>query len=472
VYAVDVYTGARRLVQPNRHQVRHWLIDRAGVVRVGVAYEETTVRLVVKPPGTEAWTTLQKVDVTRDAPMWPLGFGNDPGLLYVQAPHEGRQAIFTIGITEPNMPRRLVAADPTYDLRGLLYFPWLGRVVGAYHTADEVLATFWDEEARRLQERLAQALPGRTPGVVSSSDDGRRHVVESGHVSRPPQFHLFETATGDVRALAETYPALRTVSLAASRPVTVTTRDGVPLRGYVTLPPGRPAASLPLVLLPHGGPAARDDLRFDVWTQFFASRGWAVLQVNFRGSAGYGVAFMEASFKRWGLEMQDDLEDGVRALVAQGLVDPARVCIVGASYGGYAALMGVVKTPDLYRCAVSIAGISDLRDLLHERQTSVGYAIGLERQVGAWWTDRDRLRQTSPVHHAARIRTPLLIVHGAEDRIVPVEQSRDMVAALERAGVGSVRYVELPHGDHALRREDDRLRVFLELERFLTRYLD
>jgi dipeptidyl aminopeptidase/acylaminoacyl peptidase len=472
VYAVDVYSGARRLVQPNVHQVRRWLADRAGVVRAGVALDGTTIRIVVKPPGGEAWTTLQTVDVSREAPVSPLGFDNDPGVLYLQAPHQGRQAVYAVRTSEPGLPRRLVAADPTYDLAGLVYFSWLGRIVGAYYTADEGRAKLWDEDARRLQERLAQALPGRTPGIESSSDDGRRHVVRSDGVTQPPQFHLFDGSTGDVRLLVETYPALKTVPLAASTPITLTARDGLPLRSYLTLPSGRHRQALPLVLFPHGGPAARDDLRFDAWTQFFASRGWAVLQVNFRGSAGYGTAFLEAGFKRWGLDMQDDLEDGVRALIGQGVADPARVCIVGASYGGYAALMGAIKTPDLYRCAVSVAGVSDLRDLIRESSSFLGHEIGVERQLGLWWADRVRLRETSPVHHASRVRAPLLMVHGAEDRTVPVEQSRDMVAALARAGTPNVRYVELPRGDHALSREDDRLRLFLEMERFLSRYLD
>jgi dipeptidyl aminopeptidase/acylaminoacyl peptidase len=201
-------------------------------------------------------------------------------------------------------------------------------------------------------------------------------------------------------------------------------------------------------------------LDFNYWTQFLVSRGWNVLQVNFRGSSGYGGDFLQAGFKRWGFEMQDDLTDAAQYVIGQGIADPERICIVGGSYGGYAALMGVVKTPEFFRCAVSFAAVSDLQSLLEERRQFLGYELGAERQLGSLWSDRGRLKATSPVNHADKIRTPLLIVHGAEDRVVPVEQSRAMVEALKDAGFTRMRYVELPDGDHHLSRQDDRLTFF------------
>ena len=170
--------------------------------------------------------------------------------------------------------------------------------------------------------------------------------------------------------------------------------------------------------------------------------------------------------------MQDDLTDAAHYAIEQGIADPERICIVGGSYGGYAALMGIVKTPELFRCAVSFAGVSDLRALLTDKRRFLGYELGAERQLGAWWSDRDRLKATSPVNHAEKIRTPLLIVHGAEDRTVPVEQSRAMVDALKEAGFKHMRYIELPDGDHHLSRQEDRLTFFREMERFLATHLD
>jgi dipeptidyl aminopeptidase/acylaminoacyl peptidase len=244
------------------------------------------------------------------------------------------------------------------------------------------------------------------------------------------------------------------------------------LHGYVTLPKDREPGALPMVVLPHGGPAARDAGRWDYWTQFFANRGWGVLQVNFRGSAGYGEHFLRAGFQRWGLEMQDDITDAVQWAVREGIASPSRICIVGGDYGEYAALMGTVRTPDLYRCAISFAGVSDLRRLVDHARFFDGEEVMTDARIGRWWSDRSRLKDTSPVNHAKEIRTPLLILHGRSDIVVPVVHSRDMADALKEADARNYRYVELPQGDHWLSREPDRVQVFREMEVFLKSHLD
>lgn len=197
-----------------------------------------------------------------------------------------------------------------------------------------------------------------------------------------------------------------------------------------------------------------------------------MLQINFRGSTGYGQDFREASRRRWGLEMQDDLADSLRWLVDQGIADPARACMADGSYGGYAALMGAVKDLALYRCVISFAGPADLRDLLSHAQNYAGYELGAEVEIGAWWSDRERLRQASPAQRAAEIRAPVLLIHGVNDLTMPVSQSREMAEALSKAGHADARYVELPLADHTLSRQQDRVRVLAEIEEFLKKYLD
>ena len=476
VYRLNVKTGRRTLVQRNPGTVYRWMADRNGVVRAGYGFTNKTVRFIVKPPGESGWKTLAEFDGTDSVQHGQtihslLGFDADAAKLYVSAYHEGRLAIQRIDIGDPSFPRELVASDPRFDISGeLIYAPWLGKVVGAYYEAHSARSLFWDEGARDLQRAIDSALPERVNLIVSSSDDGRRHVVASEAARRSPRFHLVDLQAGTISKVADAHPGLRDEDLVAPREVSILSRDGWSIQGFLTRP-GNAIGATPAILFPHGGPAARDTAAFDYWTQFFASRGWTVLQINFRGSSGFGHDFMTAGFRRWGLEMQDDLTDGVRWLVEQGHADPERICIVGASYGGYAALMGVVKTPALYRCAVSLAGISDLRDFLQDQSHFLGYELGAEQMIGKWWRDRERLRQTSPVHHANQIRTPLLIMHGAEDYIVPVSQSRDMVAALKRAGTTPA-YVEMPLGDHYLNREEDRIRVFTEMERFLKAHLN
>lgn len=202
-----------------------------------------------------------------------------------------------------------------------------------------------------IQQRINRLLPTASNLIIDST--GGRHLVYSSMPSSPDRVVLLDEKSGHLSLIAHLYPDLKSRTFTPARKIVFAARDGTTLEAYLTMPPGSNETDhpRPLILFPHGGPGARDYGEFNLWTQFFANHGWAVLQVNFRGSAGYGESFLRAGFHRWGLEMQDDLTDGVRWLTAQGIADPQRVCIVGASYGGYAALMGIVKTPELYRCA-------------------------------------------------------------------------------------------------------------------------
>ncbi|MBV6469170.1 MAG: hypothetical protein NBKEAIPA_01056 [Nitrospirae bacterium] len=472
VYKLDVYTGRRELIERSTYGMRYWMADRQGVVRLGTAVEGTIVHILVKPVGQDRWQTLRKYDALREPDITPLGFDEDPNMLFVAQALDGRTAVYSIDISDPQVPPTLRASHATYDIEGgLIYSSWLKHVVGVHSRLDESASLYWNPDAKALQTRVDLALPGRINDIQDSSRNGRRHIVVSSHATQPPQWYLYDEDLNRLTLMMDAYPKLGPNELVEPIPVTLKARDGTVLHGYVTRP-AQARQHAPLILLPHGGPASRNVLNFDYWTQFLASRGWAVLQVNFRGSSGYGKEFLQAGFQRWGLEMQDDLTDAAQYAIEQGIADPERICIVGGSYGGYAALMGVVKTQDLYRCAVSFAGVSDLRSLLKDKRQFLGYELGSERQLGAWWSDRDRLKATSPVNHADKIRTPLLIVHGAEDRTVPVEQSRAMVEALRDAGFTRLRYVELPDGDHYLSRQDDRVTFFREMERFLATHLD
>lgn len=479
VYLLDVHTGSQTLVQKNPgsgasiRTIHRWMADRQGRVRVGIGGRAPMTQIIVRPTGSDEWQELAEFDSTKERGIVPLGFDQNPDLLYLRAMHEGRWAIFKLDLGRPEMPRELVVADPDYDIGGgLIYSRWLRSAVGVSYAADELHTRYWDKQALRVQARVNEALPGRRNVIVSSSDDGRRHVVASGHSSQAMQYYIFDREHDRIVKLAETYPSLRTEDMSPPNPVTFPARDGLQLHGYWTVPKGHDSRALPVVVLPHGGPWARDTDSFNLWTQFFASRGWAVLQINFRGSKGYGEEFERAGFQRWGLEMQDDITDGVQWVIQQGFASSGRICIVGAGFGGYAALMGVAKTPDLYRCAVSLAGPTDLRMLVDDQRFYRGAEASNDVRIGRWWSDRDRLNATSPVHQAGQIRTPVLLLHGVNDVVVPVAHSREMVDALKGAGHQAFRYIEMPLADHWLSREEDRVQVFREMEQFLKTYLD
>ena len=479
VYNVDVYSGERQLVQinPGRqsgvNRIAQWIADREGKVRAGVGQFQTRVRVIFTLPESSLWRELAEYDLAKDTGLVPLAFDADPAWLYVRDQHRGKAAIFKINVVDRAADRLLVAADPRCDLMGdLVYAPGRKKVVGVRYSAADQRVLFWDFDAQRLQARIDRAIPGYVNIIHSSSDDGRSHVVQSSSEVHPPQWSLFDEHDGRMVLLGKSYPDLEAAGLVASRETFITARDRKELSAFLTVPKDRDPREFPLILFPHGGPASQGREVFNYWTQWFVSRGWAVLAPRFRGTEGYGDESLRAGFQRWGLEMQDDLTDAVQWAIRSGLASTHRICIVGSGYGGYAALMGTVKTPDLYRCAVSLGGVTDLPHMLDDGRWYANQKPVVESRIASWWSDRERLLDASPIAHASEIRTPLLLMHGAMDREVPVSQSRELADALKAAKVTTYTYVELPLADEALHRQEDRLNVFSELEQFLHTHLD
>lgn len=481
VYEVDVTTGQRRMVHPPQRDVHTWMTDASHRVRVGLRQRDEDVAVLVADPDGRQWREVWAFKVLSADGVWPMGFGTDPQTLYVRALHQGRWAVFEADLNQTPPTLSLKLAHPTYDIDGhLLRSARTGAAVGVRSTIEAIdRIDYWDASLRALGLALDKALPDQHNVITDFSADEQRYVLHAEGNGRPARYFVGDRRSHELTLLGGTYPLLEGVPLVGKSTLTLRARDGVALRAFLTVPgtPHGPKAlasaagrKLPLVMLPHGGPHGRDDHLFDAWTEFLASRGYAVLQVNFRGSSGYGLAFSGAGLQRWGLEMQDDLSDALDWAVKEGVADPARVCIVGASYGGYAALMGAVKTPGAFRCAVSFAGVSDLMALWHHQTDYVNGRAMADLTIGNAWRDRERFEATSPARQAARIQVPVLLVHGTADRIVPAEQSKLMDKALRDAGK-TVRYVELEGGDHHLSRQSHRLRFFEELEGFLALHL-
>jgi dipeptidyl aminopeptidase/acylaminoacyl peptidase len=274
--------------------------------------------------------------------------------------------------------------------------------------------------------------------------------------------------------IAKAYPDLSPADLGEEKPYPYKSRDGLDIHAYLTLPPGKAPKNLPTVIFPHGGPAYRDRLAFDWWAQFMASRGYAVLQPNFRGSSGYGVTFRDAGNGQWAGKVQDDITDGVHKLIADGIADPKRICIVGASYGGYAALAGATFNPNQYACAISYAGIADLQ-LFIDRDVYVGgdeseSSSLWEARIGAGKSETSKLDAMSPYAHADQVKIPILLIHSSKDVTVPIEQSQIENKALLSAGK-NVQFITLDGDDHYLSLGATRVQLLKEVEKFLAAHI-
>jgi dipeptidyl aminopeptidase/acylaminoacyl peptidase len=278
-----------------------------------------------------------------------------------------------------------------------------------------------------------------------------------------------------VTLVANRHPELTADKLAPMEAVRYRARDGMEITAYVTRPAGAPAGKpLPLIVMPHGGPEARDSLDFDIWAEFFATRGYLVLQPNFRGSSGYGRKFAEAGYGQWGGKMDDDITDGVLQLIKSGQADKDRICIFGASFGGYAALYGGARTPELYKCVASFAGVADLNALVNWEHSTKGHEGRYHyaaRSIGDPAKEGPRLTAASPITYAAGYRPPVLLIHGADDSSVPVAQSRMMQAALTKAGK-DVRLVVYPHEGHTDWTPTDEEAALTEIAAFVESHIE
>lgn len=373
--------------------------------------------------------------------------------------------------------RSVYYQDATYDLASLLTDPYSQEIIGVALENETFGAIWFDEELSSIQSALESALPGYAVYVSNWNRDRSRLVVTVVYREKPASYFLFDRTAGEVRPLGSLNPMLEQAGLPERRRFDYTARDGVVIPAFLTLPGTDSQGPLPFVIYPHGGPHSRDVGGFDAFAHFFASRGYGVIQPNFRGSSGYGRAWEDAGMGGWGRGvMQHDLTDAVGALIAQELADPDRICIVGSSYGGYAALAGAAFTPELYACAASINGVSDLERILGQSRRYTGRAS----ETTTFWSrsiaDGDSspgaayLRERSPRDHAAAITADVLLVHARDDMTVPVEQSRYMAHALENADI-SHRYIELEGGDHGLDTYEARVEALEALEAFLAEHL-
>lgn len=469
VYRIDLSTGDAVEVQRPVAGVWSWFADADGVIRVGVDYGERRTRIHYRATAADQ---LRRHETRRNLfdnsviDLVRFTTDGDHGVIVTNA-ETGRFGLYEYDFATDTRGAALFE-HPEVDVSTVV-FGADGAVDGVTYEDDRPRTRWFDPEMAALQAQLDRALPGKTNIIVNRSRDRNRTLVFSGAADDPGTFYVFDRAARELRIFASPYEDMHEHRFAPVQPIAFDSRDGVRIRGYLTLPPGREARGLPLIVMPHGGPFLRDSWSFDPWVQFLANRGYAVLQPNFRGSTGYGRDFVERGYGQLGGGMIDDIDDATDWLAAQGIADPARVCIMGASYGGYAAIWAAIRSPGRYRCAVSWAGPTDMAAMLrHSTPMFIPRRYIRERRRQLRGDEETNLRAISPIRATRQLAVPLLIGHGEADTVVPADQSHRLVRALrERADVESVFYEK---SGHDFGRAQDQADYLRRVEAFLSRH--
>jgi dipeptidyl aminopeptidase/acylaminoacyl peptidase len=469
VVAVNVYTAGRRVVVRQHDYVRHFATDGNGNVRLGWGFRDTKLAYFARLAGETEWRRLAKVEAfsqeARDS-FQPVAAIPGSNYVYARKQSDGRDALWRIDLKDEHEPDVLFE-HPTVDIGRALFSP-TKQLLGVMYETDRPAVYYSDAKRKTYVEALNRVLPNRFNSLIDMSRDERIFIVASGSDVVPTEYYVLDTNNNNLvmEKIGSSNPGINTRQLAPMRAINYAAKDGTVIPGYLTVPLGMRAENLPLVVMPHGGPIARDSWGFDPWVQLLASRGYAVLQMNFRGSDGYGEQWYWAAHQDWGGLTYSDITDGTRWAIAQGIADPKRICIVGASFGGYAALLGATRDSALYRCAVSISGVSDLPEMLFDDRRFVNGKIA-RLQVG---TDSAKLKADSPRRHVENVNIPVLMIHGDHDYTVTYEQTKMMASALKSAGK-QFKVVKIEDADHYYTEDSDKRTLYTELETFLNSHL-
>ena len=462
IVKVDVNTGKHEIFVSASDNVRDWITDSQGRPRLGLQVDGRKVDAVYRDDIGASLIKIEGDDIIGKSGFALVGLSDTPGVIYVASNHEtGRFCIYLYDVKNKKVVDRY-ASDPGVDITNVI----LDRkqIVGYQFADDMSRQVFTDPAWKHDAEAIEKQFPAAHIQLVDRISDGQRVLVAIDSNNLPPTYYVLARHPGKPTTLSpigDTRPYIPDEAVAPVKAIVYRARDGLQIHAYLTLPPGKPKGPIPFVVLPHGGPYARDYLGFDYVAQMIASRGYGVLQPNYRGSTGYGSGFLIAGFQEWGRKMQDDVTDGTKWLIEQKLADPARICIVGWSYGGYAALMGAVREPDLYRCAASMAGVTDLRHV----QPASGQVMA-NRAVPQLNGDKSLIDENSPARNAAKINIPILLVHGRQDVNVSFKDSEEMERELRAAGK-TVDTLYFDAEDHFLFKEGDRVAFLKKLDQFL-----
>lgn len=468
-HRLNIVTGELEMIVENPGNYSSYVTDHAGQLRIATATDGVETSILYRPSESDPFKTILTTNFKES--LDPLFFTYDNSKIYASSNIGRDKSAIVLWNPETATEEEIIFEHPEVDVSALLRSDKRQVITGAAFTTDRRGYHFFDEQRKAMQEFLEQKLPGSEVSLTGFSRDETKYLVRTHSDRSLGAYYYYEPATEELKKIAHVSPWLNPDDLAEMKPISYKSRDGLTIHGYLTLPKGVEATNLPVVVNPHGGPWARDHWGFSPDVQFFANRGYAVLQINFRGSTGYGRSFWEASFQQWGKSMQDDITDGVNWLVSRGIADPERVGIYGASYGGYAVLAGLAFTPDLYACGIDYVGVSNLLTFMKgippywEQYLQMMYEM-----VGNPETQEEMLKAASPVFHVDKIKAPLFVAQGANDPRVVKSESDQMVEALRKRGIETPYMVKDDEG-HGFRNEENRFDFYRATEQFLARHL-
>ncbi|QCB41086.1 S9 family peptidase [Sphingomonas sp. PAMC26645] len=468
VSEVDLSTGKTKTVAGSQTNVFDWYADGAGVVRIGYRYEDDTRKgsLLYRSANRDPFKVIASARGKQDIVI-PVTFRAD-GTAIATDDSGGRDEVFEVSLPDLKLGKKLYGADG-YDVDGVVENA-TGDDIDGITVTDRFGHIVWlNPKLKEIQDAVDKAVGERRARIVSWDRTRSKFLVQVGSPSQAGALYFYDPANGSMQRYSWQNSDLKARTLSPVSTIRYKARDGVEIEALLTLPRGHSPKNLPLIVLPHGGPFARDSEDWDWWTQYLAEMGYAVVQPNYRGSSGYGTSFAKLGEGQWGLKMQDDLDDAIVDLAKKGIADPKRVCMAGASYGGYAAMRAAQRNgigdAAPYRCAISYAGVSDLQAM---QRYDGKFLYGKTR--GDWLKKQaPDYRSVSPRFGAQTFSIPILMLHGKEDKRVPVKQSRMMAAALKEASK-SFEYIEQPLGDHHFTRGEDRLEFLKAMGAFLTKY--
>ncbi len=462
---VNVATGYGKLYESPRPYVQSWKVDKQHQARLAYGYGNHHFVAEYNNPKTGEWQDATQSNWYKND-IEILHFFADPRFAYARHQQaNGLNAIVKYDLIDDRATETLFSHDKL-DISGLVYAPGTETVIGYRINGDHPTIQYSDPYYRKISKALIQVLGGGWLKFIYHNKELDVVVIRHESLTQPGTFYRFNKTKLTLDHIINERVDSVNDNMALTTAHDYQARDGLTIRAFLTLPKGSGGKGLPTIILPHGGPSSRDDLSYDYEVQFLANRGYAVFRPNFRGSTGYGESFQKAGSHQWGGAMQDDVTDGTHWLIDQGIADPARICIMGGSYGGYAALMGVVREPDLYKCAISINGVSNIPDMKANDKRFIG---------GRAWTKRMGLlgvndKEISPYHRAREIKVPILLIHAKDDPRVPYAQSSSMYRRLKKYKI-PVTKVKVKNGDHFLDTEESRLKSLRAIEAFLSNNL-